>query len=52
MNNNDFKEVNNGNRIEYSTTEQSAYIAKHSEKYVVKFKIVEIYERIKNYFSK
>ena len=40
------------NRLDYSTSKQSAYIAEHSEKYVVKFKIVEIYERVKNYFNK
>lgn len=48
----DQNNTNDNNELEYSTSEQSAYVAKHSEKYVVKFKIVEIYERIKNYFSK
>ncbi len=40
------------NKLEYSTSKQSAYVAEHSEKYVIKFKIVEIYERVKNYFNK
>ena len=33
-----------------STSEQSAYIAEHADRYVIKFKIVEVYERMKKLF--
>lgn len=48
----DLDESQGNNKLEYSTSKQSAYVAEHSEKYVIKFKIVEIYERVKNYFNK
>ncbi len=38
-------------RLETSLSEDSAAIAYNPEKYVVKFKTVEIFEKIKNYFD-
>ncbi len=37
--------------LRQSVGEDSAFVAENKDKYIIKFKTVEIYEKIKNYFS-